>query len=624
MEKMRMESMDIVAQNVENIGNLFPDCITEARDENGKIQKVVDRDRLMQKFSHKIIGGGTTERYEFTWVGKNASRVEANTTTNKTLRPCIEESKDWDNTENLYIEGDNLEVLKLLQNSYFNKVKMIYIDPPYNTGNDFIYIDDFAQNIDEYEEAKGSFDEEGNRLFKNTDTNGRFHSDWCSMIYPRLVLARNLLADDGVIFISIDDNEQENLKKICDEVFGEKNFIAQVIWERAYAPVNLKKHFSENHDYIICYAKDIDKAICNGLPRASEANDRYSNPDNDPRGVWQSDNLSVGPIVQSKIYEIITPGGRKVLPPEGYCWRLTKEKFKEYIEDNRIWFGKDGNNVPRIKRFLSEVKQSVTPMTIWKYSEVGHSQDAKQNLKKLFDGKSFFDYPKSVELIKRCIQLYSNESSIILDFFSGSATTAHAVMQLNAEDGGKRKFIMVQLPEKTDEKSEAFKAGYKNICEIGKERIRRAGEKIKEEAGLNGQDLDIGFRVLKLDSSNMKDIYYSADEYDQGMLENMQSNTKEDRTDLDLLFGCLVDWGLELDKPYTIKKINGHNVHIYNDGDLVAYFEKDLDMKTIDEIAKLQALRVVFSDNSFVDSATKINVAEHFKMIAPDTDIKVI
>lgn len=568
--------------------------------------------------------GGTTERYEFTWVGKNASRVEANTTTNKTLRPCIEESKDWDNTENLYIEGDNLEVLKLLQNSYFNKVKMIYIDPPYNTGNDFIYIDDFAQNIDEYEEAKGSFDEEGNRLFKNTDTNGRFHSDWCSMIYPRLVLARNLLADDGVVFISIDDNEQENLKKICDEVFGEKNFIAQVIWERAYAPVNLKKHFSENHDYIICYAKDIDKAICNGLPRASEANDRYSNPDNDPRGVWQSDNLSVGPIVQSKIYEIITPGGRKVLPPEGYCWRLTKEKFKEYIEDNRIWFGKDGNNVPRIKRFLSEVKQSVTPMTIWKYSEVGHSQDAKQNLKKLFDGKSFFDYPKSVELIKRCIQLYSNESSIILDFFSGSTTTAHAVMQLNAEDGGKRKFIMVQLPEKTDEKSEAFKAGYKNICEIGKERIRRAGEKIKEEAGLNGQDLDIGFRVLKLDSSNMKDIYYSADEYDQGMLENMQSNTKEDRTDLDLLFGCLVDWGLELDKPYTTKKINGHKVHIYNDGDLVACFEKDLDMKTIDEIAKLQALRVVFSDNSFVDSATKINVAEHFKMIAPDTDIKVI
>lgn len=617
-----MESMDIVAKNIDKIAELFPSCITEKVDDKGNLEKAIDFDVLRQILGDKVATGN--EAYEFTWVGKNASRVEANTTTNKTLRPCIEESKDWDNTENLYIEGDNLEVLKLLQNSYFNKVKMIYIDPPYNTGNDFIYVDDFAQNIDEYEEAKGSFDEEGNRLFKNTDTNGRFHSDWCSMIYPRLVLARNLLADDGVIFISIDDNEQENLKKICDEVFGEKNFIAQIIWERAYAPVNLKKHFSENHDYIICYAKDIDKAICNGLPRASEANDRYSNPDNDPRGIWKSDNLSVGPIVQSKIYEIITPGGRKVLPPEGYCWRLSKEKFKEFVKDNRIWFGKDGNNVPSIKRFLTEVKQSITPMTIWKYSEVGHSQDAKQNLKKLFDGKSFFDYPKSVELIKRCIQLYSNESSIIIDFFSGSATTAHAVMQLNAEDGGKRKFIMVQLPEETDEKSEAFKAGYKNICEIGKERIRRAGEKIKEEAGLNGQDLDIGFRVLKLDSSNMKDIYYSADEYDQGMLENMQSNTKEDRTDLDLLFGCLVDWGLELDKPYTTKVINGHKVHIYNDGDLVACFEKDLDMKTIDEIAKLQALRVVFCDNSFIDSATKINVAEHFKMIAPDTDIKVI
>ena len=617
-----MESMDIVAKNIDKIAELFPSCITEKVDDKGNLEKAIDFDVLRQILGDKVATGNET--YEFTWVGKNASRVEANTTTNKTLRPCIEESKDWDNTENLYIEGDNLEVLKLLQNSYFNKVKMIYIDPPYNTGKDFIYRDKFSQNIDEYEEAKGSFDEEGNRLFKNIETNGRFHSNWCSMIYPRLVLARNLLANDGVIFISIDDNEQENLKKICDEVFGEKNFIAQVIWERAYAPVNLKKHFSENHDYIICYAKDIDKAICNGLPRASEANDRYSNPDNDPRGIWKSDNLSVGPIVQSKIYEIITPGGRKVLPPEGYCWRLSKEKFKEFVKDNRIWFGKDGNNVPSIKRFLTEVKQSITPMTIWKYSEVGHSQDAKQNLKKLFDGKSFFDYPKSVELIKRCIQLYSNESSIIIDFFSGSATTAHAVMQLNAEDGGKRKFIMVQLSEKTDEKSEAFKAGYKNICEIGKERIRRAGEKIKEEAGLNGQDLDIGFRVLKLDSSNMKDIYYSADEYDQGMLENMQSNTKEDRTDLDLLFGCLVDWGLELDKPYTIKKINGHKVHIYNDGDLVACFEKDLDMKTIDEIAKLQALRVVFSDNSFVDSATKINVAEHFKMIAPDSDIKVI
>lgn len=619
-----MESMDIVAQNVENIGNLFPDCITEARDENGKIQKVVDRDRLMQKFSHKIIGGGTTERYEFTWVGKNASRVEANTTTNKTLRPCIEESKDWDNTENLYIEGDNLEVLKLLQNSYFNKVKMIYIDPPYNTGNDFIYIDDFAQNIDEYEEAKGSFDEEGNRLFKNTDTNGRFHSDWCSMIYPRLILARNLLADDGVIFISIDENEDKNLKAICDEIFGIKNYIQEIIWEKKFAPQNDAKYFSLNHEKVYCYSKNKDNFKRNLLPMTKEQIERYKNLDNDPRGPWQSDNLTVATYNKKYDYPIKKPNGDIINPPNGRCWRTSKEKFNQLLKDNRIWFGSDGNGVPRIKRFLSEIKQGKVPISIFYHTEVGHTQEASKELKLLFDEKKLFDYPKPVKLLYRLSYLSTNNNDIILDFFSGSATTVHAVMQLNAEDGGKRKFIMVQLPEKTDEKSEAFKAGYKNICEIGKERIRRAGEKIKEEAGLNGQDLDIGFRVLKLDSSNMKDIYYSADEYDQGMLENMQSNTKEDRTDLDLLFGCLVDWGLELNKPYTTKVINDHKVHIYNDGDLVACFENDLDMKTIDEIAKLQALRVVFSDNSFIDSATKINVAEHFKMIAPDTDIKVI
>lgn len=624
MEKMKMESMDIIQKNIEKLGEIFPGCITEGLDENGKLCKQVNFEVLEELLSKNRGGSNTQERYEFSWVGKSKARLEATTLIRKTLRPCIEESKDWDNTENLYIEGDNLEALKLLQESYLNKVKMIYIDPPYNTGNDFIYKDNFAQDMNEYEEAKETFDENGNRLFKNTDTNGRFHSDWCSMIYPRLVLARNLLADDGVIFISIDDNEQANLKKICDEVFGEKNFIAQIIWERAYAPVNLKKHFSENHDYIICYAKDIDKAICNGLPRASEANDRYSNPDNDPRGIWKSDNLSVGPIIQSKVYEIITPSGRKVLPPNGRCWCYTKDRFIEMIKDNRIWFGKDGNNVPSIKRFLSEVKQSVTPMTIWKYSEVGHSQDAKQNLKKLFDGKSFFDYPKSVELIKKCIQLYSNESSIILDFFSGSATTAHAVMQLNAEDGGKRKFIMVQLPEKTDEKSEAFKAGYKNICEIGKERIRRAGEKIKEEAGLEGVNLDIGFRVLKIDDSNMKDVYYNPLEYNQDMLLQMNSNIKENRTDLDLLFGCLLDWGVELNKPYVVENINEHKVHTYNDGDLVACFEENLDKETLKIIAKKNPLRAVFSDRCFADSEQKINMGELFKMLAPYTEVKVI
>ena len=625
MEKMRMESMDIVAQNVENIGNLFPDCIIEARDENGKIQKVVDRDRLMQKFSHKIIGGGTTERYEFTWVGKNASRVEANTTTNKTLRPCIEESKDWDNTENLYIEGDNLEVLKLLQNSYFNKVKMIYIDPPYNTGNDFIYVDDFAQNIDEYEEAKGSFDEEGNRLFKNTDTNGRFHSDWCSMIYPRLILARNLLADDGVIFISIDDNEQANLKKICNEIFGEKNFIGEIIRKTKSITNDIKNGLNIQHEALLVYAKYINLLKLIGNEKKLEG---YKNPDNDPNGEWCSGDPSAKSGGEGTYFEIKNLyTGKSDFPPKGRYWAFSRKTFDEYIKKGKILFKKVYKANERgfiFKRYKNELKDRYNPLnSLFAIENKYMNQIGTKELNLLFKEIDFI-YPKPVNFIKLLITSLNDKSSIILDFFSGSATTAHAVMQLNAEDGGKRKFIMVQLPEKTDEKSEAFKAGYKNICEIGKERIRRAGEKIKEEAGLNGQDLDIGFRVLKLDSSNMKDIYYSADEYDQGMLENMQSNTKEDRTDLDLLFGCLVDWGLELDKPYTIKKINGHKVHIYNDGDLVACFEKDLDMKTIDEIAKLQALRVVFSDNSFVDSATKINVAEHFKMIAPDSDIKVI
>lgn len=616
MDKMKFETSDITTENIEKIAALFPNCVTEMRGEDGQVKHGINFEMLRQMLSPDVVDGD--ECYEFTWVGKKASIVEANKPIRKTLRPCIEESKNWDTTENLYIEGDNLEVLKLLQEAYLGKVKMIYIDPPYNTGNDFIYADDFMRSQEEENEQMGMFDEDENRLFKNTDTNGRFHSDWCSMMYSRLMLARNLLSDDGVIFISIDDNEQENLKKICNDVLGEKNFIAQVIWERAYAPVNLKKHFSESHDYIICYAQNIEIVKCNGLPRNLEADNRYSNPDNDPRGVWKSDNLSVGPAIEEKVYEIITPSGRKVLPPNGRCWCYTKERFEEMVKENRIWFGKDGNNVPSIKRFLTEVKHCVTPLTIWKYSEVGHSQDAKQKLKKLFDGKSFFDYPKSVELIKRCLQLYSDKNSIILDFFSGSATTAHAVMQLNAEDGGHRKFIMVQLPEPCDEKSEAYKAGYKNICEIGKERIRRAGEKIKTDNPLTTQDLDVGFRVLKLDDSNMKDVYYAAGDYTQDTLAGMVSNIKEDRTDLDLLFGCLLDWGLPLSLPYTSEQIDGCTVHIYNDGDLMACFDNNIPESVVKAIAKRKPLRAVFRDAGFADSPAKINVFEIFKLYMPE------
>ncbi|WP_179205546.1 site-specific DNA-methyltransferase [Enterococcus cecorum] len=623
MEKMRMASLDMTNENIEKIGALFPNCITETKDEHGHLKKAINFDLLRQMLSKDVVEGD--EAYEFTWVGKKASIVEANKPIRKTLRPCKEESVDWDTTENLYIEGDNLEVLKLLQESYLGKVKIIYIDPPYNTGNDFIYADDFKMSAEEYANLSGEFDEENNRLYKNTDSNGRFHSDWCSMIYPRLMLARNLLSEDGVIFISMDDSEQENLKKICDEIFGHQNFIAQVIWERAYAPINLMKHFSRSHDYILCYAVNIDLAVNHGIQRSDEANNRYSNPDNDPRGVWKADNLSVGPAVESNIYPITTPSGRVVEPPAGRSWRLSEKAFSERLQDNRIWFGTDGNAVPSMKRFLSELRKTgMTPMTIWKYQDVGHSQDASKALKKIFDNKMMFDYPKPVELIKRCLELYSEKDSIILDFFSGSATTAHAVMQMNAEDGGNRKFIMVQLPEETDEKSAAYKEGFKNICEIGKERIRRAGAKIKEENPLTTNDLDTGFRVLKLSDSNMTDVYYGAGEYTQDLLDQLESNIKSDRNDLDLLFGCLLDWGLPLSMPYQSIEMDGVTIHDYNEGDLIACFAEDVPEEVVKEIARRKPLRAVFRDSSFEDSPSKINVGEIFKLLAPDTRIKVI
>jgi adenine-specific DNA-methyltransferase len=633
MEKLSQETVNFTEKNIDKIAALFPSAITETKDADGKLKRAVNFEQLKQLLTDEVVDGD--ECYEFTWVGKKQSIIEGNRPIRKTLRPCKEESKNWDTTENLYIEGDNLDVLKLLQNSYLNKVKMIYIDPPYNTGNDFIYRDNFKVSKEDYEEELGLFDEEENRLFKNTETNGRYHSDWCSMMYPRLQLARNLLTDDGVIFISIDDNEVHNLRKICDEVFGEENFVANVVWERAYSPVNLKKHFSECHDYLLCYTKNLNSVVCNGLIRTDDANARYSNPDNDERGVWKSSDLSVGPVIQEKVYEITTPSGRKVLPPNGYCWRLTKERFEQFLSENRIWFGESGNNVPSIKRFLSEVKDRITPMTIWKYSEVGHSQSAAQNLKKLFDDNAYFDYPKPVELLKRCLELYTNNDSIVLDFFSGSATTAHAVMQLNAEDGGNRKFIMVQLPEETDPKSEAYKAGYKNICEIGKERIRRAGKKIEEElnAKLKEGELfkdkepktpDTGFRVLKVDSTNMKDVYYSPSQYNQQMLLELESNIKDDRTDIDLLYGVLLDWGVPLSLPHITEKIGGKDVHFVNETDLVACFEEQVPEEVIREIARRKPLRVVFRDSSFRNSPDKINVTEIFKTLSPETTIKVI
>ena len=623
MEHLNMQSMDKVAANVAKIRELFPNCVTERINSEGKLEHAIDFDMLKQELSDHVVDG-LQERYQFTWPDKRKAILAANAPINKTLHPCREESVDFDNTENLYIEGDNLEVLKLLQETYLGKVKMIYIDPPYNTGNDFIYRDEFKQNASEYKDNSGQYDEEGNQMVTNTESNGRFHTDWLNMIYPRLKLAKDLLSDDGVIFISIDDNEVENLRKVCDEIFGEENFLAQIIWERAFAPVNLKKHFSPSHDYIICYANNIDNCVCNGLKRDDSSNSRYANPDNDPRGVWTSGDLSVGPAVTEKIYEIITPSGRSVYPPSGYCWRLDKNTFFEYVKDKRIWFGENGDNVPRIKRFLSEVKQGITPMTIWRFKEVGSSQDASRNLKKLFDVKAFFEYPKSVPLIERCIQLYSNKKSLILDFFSGSATTAHAVMQLNAEDGGKRNFIMVQLPEECAENSEAYKAGYKNICEIGKERIRRAGKKIKEENPLTTQDLDIGFRVLKCDSSNMEDVYFTPKEYMDKQQSLFIDNIKKDRSDEDLLFDAM----LKLDTPLSskIEKITIAGKTVYNvaQGHLMACFDKNVTDEVITAIAKEMPSYFVMRDSSQADDSVAINFEQIFNTYSPQTVRRVL
>jgi adenine-specific DNA-methyltransferase len=625
VKKLNLETKNLAKDKFIKLAELFPNAITETivgQDEDGNniIDRAIDADVLRQEIAEHVIEG-REERYEFTWPDKRKSMLLANAPINKTLRPIREDSLNFDETENLYIEGDNLDVLKLLRETYLGKVKMIYIDPPYNTGNDFVYEDDFAQNMEDYKEVSGDFDEEGNRLFKNTDSNGRFHTDWLNMMYPRLKLARDLLSDDGVIFISIDDNEVKNLRNICDEIFGENNFIASVIWERAFSPVNLKKHFSENHDYIVCYAKKINSLICNGLPRGKEANDRYSNPDNDLRGNWASSDLSVGPAIQSNIYEITTPSGRKVLPPSGYSWRLSKKRYLEFLADNRIWFGEEGNGVPRIKRFLSEVKQGITPMTIWKYQDVGHSQKASQDLKKLFDNNAYFTYPKPIELITRVLTLYTDKDSVILDFFSGSATTAHAVMDLNAEDGGNRKYIMVQLPEETEEKSEAYKAGYKNICEIGKERIRRAGKKIKED--YPDSKFDDGFRVLRVDSSNMKDVYHKPEGYSQSFLDKMESNIKEDRNEEDLLFQVMLSLGIDLSSKIEKEEINDNKVLIVEDGFLISCFDEEIFEETVESIAKKQPYYAVFSEGKMSDS-TLANFEQIFDTYSKTTIRKIL
>jgi len=623
MDKLKMETPDITVQNIEKIGELFPEAITEARGADERIKKAINFETLRQLLSSDVLEGD--EAYEFTWVGKKASMVEATRPIRKTLRPCVDESVNWDSTENLYIEGDNLDVLKLLQESYLGKVKMIYIDPPYNTGHDFIYNDRFEMNQEDYDEQIGLFDDEENKNFKeNADSNPRFHSDWCSMMYPRLKLASMMLSDDGVIFISIDDNEQTNIKEICNQIFGTSNFVANIIWKRKRGRDNSAKWFSKSHEYLIVYAKNKNCFTTNYLPLDLETQKAYRNPDNDYRGPYRVLGCWARGTQGGVRYDYKSQSGQYF---SERLWLLSRDNLKKLDIENKLII--HGDKVYR-KMFINENKGKI-PETLW--DNVSNAANASDEIKKIFS-KIIFDTPKPIPYIIEMLRIASEPDSLVFDFFSGSATTAHAVMQLNAEDGGHRKFIMVQLPEACDEQSEAYKAGYKNICEIGKERIRRAGNKIKteiEEANAqvtaDGETKtvpDIGFRVLKLGDTNMKDVYYSAQDYDQQMLAGLEDNIKEDRTDRDLLFGCLLSWGLPLNLPYTTETLDGCTVHTYNDGDLIACFDKKVPEGVVRAIAGRKPLRAVFRDAGFASSPEKINVEEIFKLLAPNTRVKVI
>ena len=639
MDKLKMRSPNLVDANIAKIGELFPNCITEDRDESGALRRAVDFDQLRQELSATLVEG-PRERYTLSWPGKNEAILTANAPIAKTLRPCEAESVDFEKTKNLFIEGDNLEVLKLLQETYLNKVKMIYIDPPYNTGNDFIYDDDFSEDADSFLMRSNQKDEAGNRLVANPESNGRFHSDWLTMMYPRLKLARNLLREDGVIFVSIDDHEVQNLRALMDELFGSKNFVATIIWQKVYSPKNSARHFSEDHDYLVVYARNAEVWTPNLLARTPEMEARYANPDNDPRGPWKPGDLSARNFYGEGTYPITCPSGRVIAgPPPGTYWRVSRRKFEELDEDRRIWWGENGGNVPAIKRFLSEVQAGRVPQTLWTYTEVGHTQEAKKELLSLVDFPSsgvMFNTVKPTRLIRRILELTTlpDKADIVLDFFAGTGSTMDAVLRQNAEDGGNRQCILVQL---ADPLAKAGDDALQTIADITKERIRRAGNKIKEEweedhkqsalgegEGKPAQPPDIGFRVFKVDSSNMKEVYYTPDELKQDNLELFKDHIKPDRRAEDLLFQVLLDWGLDLSLPIAKETMDGKTIFLVDTDALLACFDAGITEELVKKLAKHKPLRAVFRDDAFASDSVKINVEQIFKLLSPGTEIKSI
>ncbi|MDI1339326.1 site-specific DNA-methyltransferase [Polaromonas sp.] len=623
MNKLKMHSPDLTQANIDKLAELFPNCVAEAADANGVVKRSIDFDQLRQELSTSIIEG-PQERYQLNWPGKREALLTSNSPIAKTLRPCREESVDFETTRNLFIEGDNLDALKLLQETYLNKVKLIYIDPPYNTGRDFIYDDDFKDDAESYLKRSNQTDELGSRLVANTDANGRFHSDWLSMIYSRLRLARNLLRDDGVIFISIDDNEVDNLRKVCSEVFGEENFVAQIIWQKVFSPKNSARWFSEDHDYVLVYAKQGEAWTPKALPKTEEMLARYKNLDNDPRGVWQSDNLTARNRYDAGLYSVTCPSGRVIEgPPKGSYWRFSEESFKRLNGENRIWWGEEGNNMPRLKRFLSEVQEGRTPQTLWFYKEVGHTQDAKKTLLQYVPfqhTENVLNSVKPVELLQRILQLAgkSDDESIVLDFFSGSATTAHAVLKQNFEDGGNRRFIGVQIPEPLP----TPEPGLGSIFEMGLSRVRNYAADLRKQGDLAKGDL--GFRVLKIDSSNMKEVFYTPDAVSQDQLFEQVNNIREDRTAEDLLFQVLLDWGVDLALPIAKEIIAGKTVYFVDGNALAACFDEGVSEDFVKLLAKREPLRAVFRDSGFATDSVKINVEQIFKLMSPSTDVKTI